>query len=204
MKLKQFSTRILAFLSLALLSMTANAQSAGTWVDVGPGHAGAGGSATGQFQHVDTDSRVGPMGSVARGVAVGAGPNGLSISHSIGVNMGGRGTAQNFNLSIGPNGTHVSRGNVNSTGGNSRVIAGGSSNVGSPWNNPSGGSYATGYGRNTVAQTHAQTRGHHAHMHPSMGTPFGGPFSGAMGGPMTGSPMRGPMGGPFGPFGPRM
>jgi hypothetical protein len=199
MRLKKI---VLSLATIAtILPAIAFGQSAGTWVDVGRGHSGAGGSATGTFQHVDTQSRVGPHGSLASGVAVGAGPNGLSLSHSIGMNAGGRGTAHNFNLSVGPNGAHISRGNVNSTGGDSRVIAGGSSNVGSPWGSPSGGSHATGYGTHTHAQTHAQTtRSFRPPMPPS---PFGGPFAG---GPVSGPFGRGPFGGgPFGggPFGPR-
>jgi hypothetical protein len=181
---------------ITVLPAIAFGQSAGTWVDVGPGSAAAGGSATGAFQHVDSQSRVGPLGSVASGVAVGAGPNGLSISHSIGLNAGGRGSAHNFNLSVGPNGSHISHGNVNSAGGNSRVIAGGSSNVGSPWNAPSGGSQVTGFGQHTNAHTHAQSTG--AFRPPMPSGPFGRPFAGRpMGGPFSGGPFGG------GPFGPR-
>ena len=161
------------------------AQSAGTWVDVGPGHAGAGGSATGAFQHVDTNSRVGPGGNIAHGVAIGAGPNGFAMSHSVGVHGGGRGTAHNFNLSVGPGGAHVSHGNVNSSGGNSRVIAGGSTNTGSWWTPPGGGSHATGFGRHTHASTHAETQ--------KMRPPFPPiPRRAFRGGPLGGSHLVGP------------
>lgn len=171
-------------------SASSFSQSAGTWVDVGPGHAGAGGSATGTFQHVDTHSQVGPRGSVAHGVAIGAGPNGFALSHSIGVNGGGRGTAHNFNLSVGPNGTHVSHGNVNSSGGSSRVLAGGNANAGAPWISPSGGSHVTGFGHRTHANTYAETR--------SMRPPFPPlPRRAMRGGPFGGSPF----GSPVGPFG---
>ena len=146
-------------LSLILLasSQVLWAQSASTGVDVGPGNAGAWGTANGQFQRVETDSRVGPNGTMARGLAIGAGPNGLAISHSIGLNQGGVGVGHNFNLSIGPGGAHISGGNVSSQGGNSRVIAGGQSNVGGLMGPPSGGSSVIGFGRHTHAQTHAQT-----------------------------------------------
>lgn len=159
----------------------ARAQSASTWVDVGPDRAGAGGTATGTFQHVDTRSRVGPGGNIAHGVAIGAGPNGLAMSHSIGVHGGGRGNAHNFNLSVGPGGAHVSRGNVHSSGGNSRVIASGSTSTGNPWNPPGGGSLVTGFGRQTQASTTADTR--------SMRPPFP---------PMPRRAMRGPFAGPPG------
>lgn len=198
MKLMKHVSRLITMLAMLAIPALAKAQSSSTWVDVGNGRAGAGGSATGQYQHVDTDSRVGPFGSVARGVAVGAGPNGLSISHSIGLNAGGQGTAHNFNLSIGPNGTHISRGNVNSSGGNSRVIAGGGSNVGSPYYGPAGGSYATGFGNHTVANTHAQSHRNHFQTPHIPSGPFGRPMGGPFGGPMSG-PFGGPMGGPFGP-----
>jgi hypothetical protein len=184
------------------------AQSASTGVHVGPGRAGATGSASGQFQHVDTDSRVGPNGSLARGLAVGAGPNGMAISHSIGVNGGGVGTGHNFNLSIGPGGVHTSGGAVNARGGSGSVHAGGHANAGGWGFNPSGGSSVGGIGRVVDARTHASTTPHFgARGLPSPG--FGGPGgfsppglgrnnfgpSAGLGGPLgSGFPGRGPFG----------
>lgn len=144
-------------LSLCLAQAAARAQSASTGVDVGPGRAGAWGSASGQFQHVDTNSRVGPNGSLARGLAIGAGPNGLAISHSIGVHGGGAGAAHNFNMTIGPGGTHVSGGAVNAFGGSSGVQSSGQANAGRWGLAPSGGSSVGGFGRHVDARTHART-----------------------------------------------
>ncbi len=141
------------FLCLVSVGGIVNAQSAGTHVDVGPGHAGAGASASGAWQHTDTESRVGAT-NMGRALAIGAGPNGLSLSHSIGVNAGGRGVGHNFNLSIGPGGSHVSHGGVVTERGNSRVIAGGNTQGGYF---PNGGSTVTGFGRRTHAYTESRT-----------------------------------------------
>ncbi|TWU24806.1 hypothetical protein [Novipirellula artificiosorum] len=149
-------TSLFASLAACLMTVTANAQSAGTIVDVGPGFAGADATAGGMWTHTDTDSRVGPGGSMGRGLAIGAGPNGLSLSHSIGVNHGGVGVGHNFNLSIGQNGTHVSHGGVRTIGGNSRVIAGGGTQQ--TFGGISGGSNVTGFGNHTHTHTGARTR----------------------------------------------
>ncbi len=141
------------FISFVSISTVASAQSAGTHVDVGPGHAGAGASASGAWQHTETESRVGAA-NMGRALAIGAGPNGLSLSHSIGVNAGGRGVGHNFNLSIGPGGSHVSHGGVVTEGGNSRVLAGGNARGGLF---PSGGSSVSGFGRRTDAYSRSRT-----------------------------------------------
>ena len=183
-----FAMPRLKMIFVVLLSLVAwdskliQAQSAGTWVDVGLGRAGAGGTASGQFQHVDSSSRVGPFGSVAHGVAVGAGPNGMSISHSFGVHQaGGQGMAKHFSMSIGPAGSHVSHSNVNSLGGNSRVLAGGNTQVGLPGLAvPSGGSFATGFGRHTVANSSSQSFPGISSLRPPLANrelrPFGAPI----------------------------
>ncbi|TWT82205.1 hypothetical protein CA13_36660 [Planctomycetes bacterium CA13] len=154
--LQNVRTLVLASMAACLVTVTAQAQSAGTIVDVGPGFAGSNATAGGAWMHTDTDSRVGPGGSMGRGLAIGAGPNGLALSHSIGVNSGGVGVGHNFNMSIGRNGTHVSHGGVQSTGGNSRIIAGG--NTRQIFGGVSGGSNVTGFGNQTRAYTGARTR----------------------------------------------
>ncbi len=130
----------------------------GAWsgVDVGPGHAGATAGYDAPQGIARTESRVGRV-NMGRGLAVGFGPNGLSLSHSIGVSgQHGIGAAHNFNMSIGPNGTHVSHGGVQTVGGNSRVLAGGETHIGS---GPiRGGSYTSGYGHNTRAWSRSRTR----------------------------------------------
>ena len=130
--------------------------SAGSNVIVGPGSAGASASANGVWQHTKTGADVGKHHSVAHGLAVGAGPDGLAVSHSIGGNAAGVGIGHNFNLSIGRGGTHVSSGSVQSSGGNSTIMAGGQvSNRG-----PSqifGGSMVGGFGTRTKTRTRAVT-----------------------------------------------
>jgi hypothetical protein len=155
MKVHKQLERLLVVALVAASPALANAQSAGTIVDVGPGHAGASGTASGPWQLVDSSSSVNNGTSLGKALAVGAGPNGLAISHSVGVNRGGVGAAHNFNLAIGAQGTHVSHGGVISQGGNSRVIAGGSSQTG--WQGPQGGSQVTGFGNNTRAYSKSRT-----------------------------------------------
>ncbi|MEM9644603.1 MAG: hypothetical protein AAF989_06395 [Planctomycetota bacterium] len=146
----------LALIAACLMPALANAQSAGTIVDVGPGFAGSNANASGAWTHTDTSSRVGRNGSMGRGLAIGAGPNGLSLSHSIGVNSGGVGVGHNFNMSIGRGGTHVSHGGVKSVGGNSRIITGGQTRH--RFGGVQGGSHATGFGNRTRAYTGARTQ----------------------------------------------
>ena len=141
---------VLAGLLTILVPAISNAQSASTRVDVGPGHAAANGAANGHWKRVHTESKVGPIGSLGRALAIGAGPNGLSISHSIGLNGPGQGIGHNFNLSIGPSGAHVSRGAVNAAGGPTRVIAGGNTGF-QRFGPPIGGSTVTGFGHRTTA-----------------------------------------------------
>ena len=141
---------------------TADAQwpssiSANSGVDVGPGHAGATAGANGQWQHAKTKTHVGDNGRFAQGLAVGAGPNGLAVSHSIGGNAGGVGLGHNLNLSIGRGGTHFSHGGVQSSGGNSRIIAGGGTTQGGI-GNVNGGSTVGGFGNRTRTWTRAATR----------------------------------------------
>ena len=145
----------LTLLVLVTLSNVSVAQWAETGVDVGPGHAGATGGADGQWTFVDTTSRVNGAGSLGHGVAIGAGPGGISFSHSLGVNGGGVGAAHNMNMSIGLDGAHVSGGHVVSQGGDSRVVAGGGS--GRYPGGFGGGSTVTGYGNVTQGQTYSHT-----------------------------------------------
>ncbi len=155
MRAKSLFKKTLVCVILTAAPAVACAQSAGTNVDVGPGFAGAGGQASGQWQLVDSNSRVHNGISTGNAFAVGAGPNGLALSHSIGVHGAGVGTAHNFNLAIGRGGAHVSNGGVTSQGGNSRVIAGGSAQS-SPFG-PQGGSTVTGFGNRTRAYSNSRT-----------------------------------------------
>jgi hypothetical protein len=148
-----------------LLSGTTLANGAYSQVDVGRGHADALAGYNAPAGIARTESRVGNV-SLARGLAIGYGPNGISLSHSIGVAGHHVGTAHNFQLSVGPNGTHVGRSGVVTTGGNTRVIAGG--DTASEPGVPHGGNFATGYGRRTEAwsQSEVYKRRASVHRHP--------------------------------------
>ncbi|MHB8903046.1 MAG: hypothetical protein ACYC6Y_30160, partial [Thermoguttaceae bacterium] len=125
-------------------------------VDVGPGHAGATAGYDAPQGIARTESQVGTV-NVGRGLAVGFGPNGLTVSHSIGVSgQQGVGAAHNFNMSIGRDGTHVSQGGTYTVGGNTRVLAGGETYIGS--GQVGGGSYTGGYGFDTQSWSRSQTR----------------------------------------------
>lgn len=148
------SLKNVLFIALITLPLTAFAQSADTWVDVGPGHATGGGSAQGDiFQHVDTTSHVGPNGSMSHAVGIGVDQDGVSFSTSFGANGGGQGVGGNFNMTIGREGTHVSQGGVQTQGGNTRVQAGGGS--GQYPGGIAGGNLIRGFGNNT--QVHSQS-----------------------------------------------
>ena len=153
---------VLVAAAILATASTADAQwsspiSANTGVDVGPGHAGATAGASGQWQHAKTKTHVGDNGRFGQGLAVGAGPNGLAVSHSIGGNAGGVGLGHNLNLSIGRGGTHFSHGGVQSSGGNSRVVAGGGTTQGGI-GSAGGGSTVGGFGNRTRTWTRAATR----------------------------------------------
>lgn len=135
---------------------TASAQSAGSWVDIGNGFAGAGGEATGPISVVKGKSSSKNGVQFGHGFALGAGPNGLAISNTIGAGAGPGGIAHNMNLNIGPGGTHFSHGGVTSTGGNRRVISGGETGIRN--GQVYGGSQSTGYGNNTNAWSKSHTR----------------------------------------------
>ncbi|TWU57704.1 hypothetical protein [Rubripirellula reticaptiva] len=141
---------------LSLSASTASAQSAGSWVDIGNGFAGAGGSATGPISIVKSRSSSKNGMQFGHGFALGAGPNGLAISNSIGAGAGPGGVAHNMNLNIGPGGTHFSHGGVTSTGGNRRVISGGQTGIQN--GQVYGGSQSTGFGQNTNAWSNSHTR----------------------------------------------
>lgn len=142
---------------LGLSVETCLADGAWSGVDVGPGHAEANAGYDAPQGLARTESRVGQV-NVGQGFALGYGPDGLSLSHSIGVSgqNGLLGAAHNFNLSIGRDGTHVSHGGVQTIGGNSRVLAGGEAHYGP--GQLGGGSYTGGFGQNTRAWSQSRTR----------------------------------------------
>jgi hypothetical protein len=142
--------------ALLLTAADASAQSAGSWVDIGRGGAGAGGSANGMFQIVKSRSSSRNGGQFGHGFALGAGPNGIAISNSIGAGGGPLGAAHNMNLNIGQNGTHFSHGGVVSQGGNRRVISGGQTGVQN--GQVYGGSSSTGFSNQTRAYSRSNTR----------------------------------------------
>ena len=139
---------------LCLAALTAWAQGSSSWVDVGPGHADAGAATDAPFGFARSESRVGHV-NLGRGLAVGFGPNGLTLSHSIGLQDHGLGLGHNFNLSVGPNGTHVGHGGVVTVGPNSQVFTGGNSRI--DRFGPRGGSYAGGHGHFTRAWSRNRT-----------------------------------------------
>jgi hypothetical protein len=127
----------------------------GAWssVDVGPGHAGATAGYDAPEGFARTESRVGQV-SLGRGLALGLGPDGLSLSHTVGVSGPRAGAAHNFQLSIGRDGTHVSHGGAVTRGGNTRVLAGGETYV-AP-GHVRGDSYSGGFGHHTRAWARSQ------------------------------------------------
>ncbi|QDT07937.1 hypothetical protein K227x_63660 [Rubripirellula lacrimiformis] len=145
-----------AALVMTMMAPTVSAQSAGSWVDIGNGFAGAGGSASGPISIVKGRSSSKNGMQFGHGFALGAGPNGLAISNSVGAGAGPGGVAHNMNLNIGANGTHFSQGGVVSQGGNRRVISGGQ--TGTRNGQVYGGSQSTGFGQNTKAWSQSHTR----------------------------------------------
>lgn len=151
-------TRLIGATSLLILVWTGTCLAEGAYseVDVGRRHAEAQAGYSGRAGIARTQSRVGAV-SLGRGLAIGYGPGGISLSHSIGVSGRGIGTAHNFQLSVGPNGTHVGRSGVVTAGGNTRVIAGGDTSRGP--GRPQGGNFAAGFGRRTEAWSQSQVHG---------------------------------------------
>ena len=145
-----------------LLTGTCLANGAHSQVDVGRHHADAQAGYSGPAGMARTESRVGNV-SLGRGLAIAYGPGGISLSHSIGVASRGVGTAHNFQLSVGPNGTHVGRSGVVTAGGNTRVIAGGDTS--SEPGRPQGGNSASGFGRHTEAWSRSQVNARRAALH---------------------------------------
>ena len=161
--LKQLFTAAGAMLVVSLAAATVRAEGSSSWVDVGPGHANAGASYDAPIGIAESESRVGDV-NFGRGFALGFGPNGLTLSHSIGVQDNGVGVGHNFQMSIGREGTHVSHGGVLTAGGNSQVIAGGQTQI--DHNGPQGGSYAGGSGWHTNAWSQSRTRRFRRPFHP--------------------------------------
>jgi hypothetical protein len=153
MKRNLFAAAIVVVL-LSWSPETCQANGAASQVDVGRRHAGAEASYDGPAGIARTDTRVGRV-NFARGLAVSYGPQGVSISHSIGVSRGGVATAHNFQLSVGPHGRHVSHGGVVSRGGDTRVISGGETYTGR--GGPHGGSFSSGTGHRTNAWSRSQS-----------------------------------------------
>lgn len=143
-------------LAMACSADNASAQSAGSWVDIARGRAGAGANASGLIQIAKTRSSSNNGVDFGHGFALGAGPNGLAISNSIGVGGGNAGAAHNMQLNIGRNGTHLSHGGVVTQGGNRRVVSGGQ--TGTYNGQVYGGSQSTGYGQNTKAYSKSHTQ----------------------------------------------
>lgn len=140
---------------VTLLASPSLGSDAYSHVDVGRRHADASAGYHAPEGIARTQSRVGRV-NVGRGLAVGFGAGGVSLSHSIGVVRGGAGAAHNFQLSVGPHGTHSGHSGVVTRGGQSRVVSGGET-----WTGPggSGGSnFATGSGRRTEAWARSATR----------------------------------------------
>ncbi len=146
---------------LLFFPVASGAQDSWSRVDVGRRHARADAGTSAPRGIARTETRVGRV-NLGRGLAVGYGPNGVSLSHSIGVNHGGVGTAHNFQMSVGPHGTHVGHGGVVTSGGNSRVITGGESWTGR--GGAGGGNFATGHGRRSDTWSRSSTRSHAAHL----------------------------------------
>lgn len=152
---------------LILFPMVSRGQESWSSVDVGRRHARADAGYDAPRGIARTETQVGRV-NLGRGLAVGYGPNGISLSHSIGVNHRGVGTAHNFQMSVGPHGTHIGHGGVVTSGGNSRVITGGETWTGRV--GAGGGNFATGHGRRSDAWSRSSTR--------SLAAPLRNRFSG--------------------------
>ena len=153
--LKQLIPAATALLVVSLAASNVRAEGASSWVDVGPGHANAGASYDAPLGIAQSESRVGDV-NMGRGLAIGFGPNGFTLSHSIGVQDNGVAFGHNVQLSIGPNGTHVSHGGVVTAGGNSQVITGGETQI--DRFGARGGNYAGGSGWQTQAWSESRTQ----------------------------------------------
>ncbi|KAA1260762.1 hypothetical protein LF1_33030 [Rubripirellula obstinata] len=146
-----------ATLMIAAATATpASAQRASTFVDIFRGGAEAGASADGQLKFAKSKSSSRNGVQFGHGFAVGAGPNGIALSNSIGGGAGPLGVAHNMNMTISPNGTHISHGGVVSQGGNRRVTSGGSTGIQN--GQVYGGSESTGHGNRTRAWSNSRTR----------------------------------------------
>jgi hypothetical protein len=143
-----------AFALLGASAETCLGSGAASQVDVGRGHASAEAGYDGPRGIARTDTRVGRV-NFARGLAVTYGPNGVSISQSIGVAHGSFATARTFQLSVGPHGRHVGHSGTVTRGGVTRAISGGDTYTGP--GGPQGGNFATGTGRRTDAWSRSQT-----------------------------------------------
>ncbi|GEM_PF-3169617 len=160
---------LIASLTIATCwTATAEAQRAGSWVDIARGGTGSGASADGVFKFARSDSRSNGSTQFGHGFAVGAGPEGIALSNSIGGGAGPLGAAHNLQLNVGREGTHLSHGGVVSQGGERRVFAGGE--TGSHYGQPYGGSQVGGYGHHTNAYSNSHTQ-------PWRSRPAGGPGS---------------------------
>ena len=155
--LRHCFTATAALTIVSLVPLAAQAGGSSSWVDVGRGHANSGAATDSPMGIAQSESRVGRV-NMARGLAVGFGPDGLSISHSIGVNDRGLGVGHNFNMSVGRNGTHVGQGHVVTGGPNGRVFTGGETRV--DRFGARGGNYAGGQGQFTRAWTRNRSRRH--------------------------------------------
>jgi hypothetical protein len=145
---------VTALLLFGLLAGSTQGSEAWSHVDVGRHHADARAGYDAPRGLVRTESRVGDV-NVGRAVAVGLGPGGVSLSHSIGLSRGGMGTAHNFQLGIGPGGTHAGHGGVVARGGEARVISGGETSSGYA---PGGSNYSSGFGRRVEAWSNSNSR----------------------------------------------
>lgn len=152
--------------------------SAGSWVDLSRGRAGAGASANGMFQIAKSRSSSKNGVQFGHGFGLGAGPNGIAISNSIGAGAGPGGVAHNMNLNIGRGGAHLSHSGVVSQGGNRRVVSGGHTGTTSN-GRVYGGSTSSGYGNHTKAYSKSKTRnwgGGSSSPYRTFGTRSGGIF----------------------------
>ncbi len=151
---RNLSLIAIAIVLTGLSVRTSQASDAASRVDIGRRHARAEASYDGPAGMARTDTRVGRV-NFARGLAVSYGIDGVSLSQSIGVSHGGLSTAHNFQLSIGPGGTHLSRGGVVTRGGDSRAITSGHTSRGR--GGPRGGSSSTGTGHDTRAWSSSES-----------------------------------------------
>lgn len=147
--------KTLALLFTLSFATSTNAQESNTGVTVGRNGTGATASFDGLFGIAKTKVKSGDI-DVGRGLAIGVGQNGLTLSHTIGGGKHGVGLGHTMQLNIGENGTHFGHGAIVSQGGQNQFVQLGSQTT-TRNGVPQGGNVLNGFGQNNQAFSQSQT-----------------------------------------------